>query len=46
MAYRAHNVVERLLNRLELRRRDATRSEKWAANSQAMVSLACIMRWL
>jgi transposase len=43
MAYRERNVVEGRINRLKLRRRVATRYEKRAANSRAMVTLACTM---
>jgi transposase len=45
-AYRARNVVERLINRLKQFRRVATRYEKRAANYHAMVTLAAILLWL
>lgn len=46
VAYRSRNVVERLINRLKQYRRVATRYEKRAANSLAMVVIACIRVWL
>ena len=39
-AYRERNVVERLINRLKQSRRIATRSEKRAANYDAMLTIA------
>ena len=45
-AYRERNVVERLINRLKQWRRIATRYEKWATNSLAMLTLAAIVLWL
>ena len=44
--YRERNRVERLINRLKQFRRVATRSEKLAVNSLAMVTLAAILMWL
>jgi transposase len=38
--------VERLINRLKQFRRVATRYEKRAENSLAMLLIAAIMRWL
>jgi transposase len=38
--------VERLINRLKQARRGATRYEKWAVNSRAMVTIAAILIWL
>ena len=46
VAYRARNVVERLINRLKQFRRLATRYEKRAANYKAMVTVAAILLWL
>ena len=45
-AYRERNVVERLVNRLKLHRRIATRYEKRAVTFRAMVTLAAILLWL
>ena len=45
-AYRARNVIERLINRLKQWRRIATRYEKRAANYVAMVTDAAILLWL
>ena len=45
-AYRRHNRVERLINRLKQFRRVATRYEKRAANYLAMVTIAAILLWL
>src|SRR3954453_8331082 len=45
-AYREHNKVEPLINRLKQFRRIATRYEKRAANYLAMVNLGMIMLWL
>ncbi len=45
-AYREHNAVERLINRLKQHRRIATRYEKRAANYRAMVTVACSLLWL
>lgn len=39
-------MVEWLINRLEPRRRIATRYEKRAANYRSMVTLAVILLWL
>jgi len=44
-AYRARNRVERLFNRLKQFRRIATRYEKHAANSLAMLHLGAILIW-
>jgi len=43
---RLRNAIERLINRLKQFRRIATRYEKRAANNQAMLLIAAIMRWL
>lgn len=45
-AYRERNVGERLIARLKQWRRIATRDEKRAANDQAMLTIAAILRWL
>lgn len=45
-AYRERNKVERLINRLKQYRRIATRYEKRATNSLAMVTLGMAMLWL
>jgi transposase len=45
-AYRERNVVERLINRLKLHRRIATRYEKRALNYRAMLTIAAILLWL
>ena len=45
-AYRARNRVERLFNRLKQFRRIATRSEKRAANSLAILHRGAILIWL
>jgi transposase len=45
-AYRERNVVERLINRLKQWRRVATRYEKRATNSLAMLTVAAILLWL
>ena len=45
-AYRERNVVEWLINRLEQWRRVATRYEKRATNSLAMLTVAAILLWL
>lgn len=45
-ASRTRNAVERLINRLKQFRRIATRYEKRAMNSLAMLSIAAIMHWL
>jgi transposase len=45
-AYRERNVIERLINRLKQWRRIATRYEKRAANSLAMLTIAAILLWL
>jgi transposase len=44
--YRERNVVERLINRLKQYRRLATCYEKWAANYQAVLTIACVLLWL
>lgn len=44
--YRERNRVERFFNRLKQFRRIATRYEKLAANSLAMVKLAAVRIWL
>ena len=44
-AYPEHTVVERLIKRLEQWRRVATRYEKRAANSLAMLTVAAILLW-
>ena len=44
--YRQRNTIERLMNRLKQFRRIATRYEKRAAHSQAMLCLATIVLWL
>ena len=45
-AYRQRNVVERLINRLKIFRRIATRYEKRAVNYLAMLTIAAITLWL
>jgi transposase len=45
-AYRERNVIERLINRLKLWGRIATRYEKRAANYQAMLTIVCVLLWL
>ena len=45
-AYRARNLVERLINRLKQFRRLATRYEKRAENYRAMWVIAAILLWL
>lgn len=45
-AYHERNRVERLTNRLKQFRRVATRYQKRAANTLAMVTLAMILLWL
>ena len=45
-AYRQRNRVERLINRLKQRRRNATRYEKRAANYRAMLTVGAILLWL
>jgi transposase len=45
-AYRQRNRVERLINRLQQRRRVATRYEKRARNYLAFVTLAASLLWL
>jgi len=44
--YRARNRIERFFNRIEHFRRLATRYEKHASNSLAMLKLAAIYLWL
>jgi transposase len=44
--YRGRNRVERLVNRLKQYRRIATRYEKRAAHSGAMLTLAAAVLWL
>ncbi len=44
--YRELNRVERLINRLTQVRRIATRDDKRAVNSKAMLTLAAILLWL
>jgi transposase len=46
VAYRERNVVERLINPLKQWRRIATRYEKRAANSEAMLTIAAVLLWL
>ena len=46
VAYRARNVVERLINRLKQWRRIAPRYEKRAVTYLAMLTLAAILPWL
>jgi transposase len=45
-AYREHNVVEELINRLKQWRRIAIRHEKCAVNYLAMLNLAAKLLWL
>jgi transposase len=44
--YKLRNVMERCINRLKQWRGLATRFEKRAVNSRAMVVLAAIVLWL
>ena len=44
--YRERNKVERLINRVKQYRRVATRYEKLAVTSLAMVTLAAILLWV
>jgi transposase len=44
--YRLRNLIERLMNRCKQCRRIATRSEKRAANYQAMWLIAATIFWL
>jgi transposase len=45
-AYRRRNQVERLINRLKQHRAIATRYEKLATHYAALLTIACILRWL
>lgn len=45
-AYRRRNVVERCFNRLKHNKALATRYDKRARHSQALVTLACLRLWL
>jgi len=45
-AYKQRNRVERLINRLKIFRRVATRYEKRADNYRGMVTLAAILLWI
>jgi transposase len=45
-AYRARNLVERLINRLKQHRRVGTRYEKRAEHFLAMLILAALLLWL
>ena len=45
-AYRARNLVERLINRLKQHRRLATRYETRAEHFLAMLALAALLLWL
>jgi transposase len=45
-AYRERNRVERLVNQLKQHGRVATRYEKRARHSLAMLSLAAVLLWL
>ena len=45
-AYRARNLVERLINRLKQHRRLATRYETRAEHFLAMLTLAALLLWL
>jgi transposase len=44
--HRARNLVERFSNKIEHRRRVATRCDKLAANYLAFIQLASIRLWL
>ncbi|AWT37431.1 hypothetical protein DM785_17115 (plasmid) [Deinococcus actinosclerus] len=44
--YWYRNVIERLVGRLRRSRRMATRFEKRACDSEAMITIACVMEWL
>jgi transposase len=45
-AYRERNVVERCINWLKRFRAIATRYDKLQASFHALITLACILRWL
>ena len=45
-AYRERNVVERTINRLKQHRAIATRYEKLEETYHALLTIACILRWL
>jgi transposase len=45
-AYRERNVVERTINRLKQFRAIATRYEKLQETYHALLTIACILRWL
>ena len=45
-AYRERNRVERLINRLKQHRAIATRYEKLEVAYHALLTIACILRWL
>ena len=45
-AYRERNRVERLINRLKQHRAIATRYEKLEVSYHALLTIACILRWL
>ena len=45
-AYRERNVVERTINRLKQHRAIATRYEKLKETYHALLTIACILRWL
>ena len=45
-AYRERNRVERLINRLKQHRAIATRYEKLKETYHALLTIACILRWL
>jgi len=45
-AYRERNTIERTINRLKQHRAIATRYEKLATTYHALLTIACILRWL
>ena len=45
-SYRERNAIKRLINPIKRWRRIATRYEKWATNSQAMLVLVALLLWL
>ncbi len=46
VAYRDRNIIERTINRLKQHRAIATRYEKLASTYHALLTIACILRWL